>query len=350
MLADRQQNGRLHVRRVGARALFGPDLASLPERPAAVHQLAVVDPVAGAPLLLEVDQAGVGDDALEARGGRFQPVGEMSAVACAAGGLARAVDEGETLDRFVRRFSELIARTLERVAFDVLRELLAVAGRARVIGEQQDVAGLGQQVIVPAQGNLIAPLPGRPAVDEDEQRILVRLHEGRRLDDHVVDLPAALAREPEVLGRQPVDALGVADVEVRQVGELLPDGIDAHDLGGIDRAAPLRDEQGRGGLLRDAQVGEDATLRRERQLHLAAAGRHRVNLLQARLLGREVDGRAVGVDGPRADGAIKRHVGHHLAVGQLVGQARPVEADEARVVVLLLVQRLPGHEERLSVW
>src|SRR5260221_5842392 len=114
MLADRQQDRILHLPGLGARTLLGPVLAALPERLAAVHELAVVDAVARAPLLLEVDQTSVGDDALVARRGGLEPVGEVSSIARAAGSHPGAGAGGVTLDGPVGRLIQLVARTFQK--------------------------------------------------------------------------------------------------------------------------------------------------------------------------------------------------------------------------------------------
>ena len=97
----------------------------------------------------------------------------------------------------VRRLVDLVGRTLERIALDGARELLAEAGRARVVSEQQHVAGRGQQVIVPAHEELVAPHAVRPAVHHHEQRIFLRRIETRRPHDEAVDALATAAGEPE---------------------------------------------------------------------------------------------------------------------------------------------------------
>ena len=119
---------------------------------------------------------------------------EVPAVARAAGALPAAVDEAELADGGVGRLVDLVGRALQRIALDGARELLAEAGGAGVVGEQQHVAGRREQVIVPADEELVAPHAVRPAMDHDEQRILLRRVEPRRPHQETVDALAAAAR------------------------------------------------------------------------------------------------------------------------------------------------------------
>ena len=67
----------------------------------------------------------------------------------------------------------------------------AEAGRAGVVGQQHDVAGRGQQMIVPAQEEVIAPHGVRTAVHQHQQWIFLRRIEAGRAHDHVVNAGAA---------------------------------------------------------------------------------------------------------------------------------------------------------------
>src|SRR5690349_19400305 len=120
----------------------------------------------------------------------------MTTVAGAPGTLATAIDERELLDDRVRRFVDLVGGTLERVALDRTCELRAGPGRARVVSEQQHVARRGEQVVVPADEELVAPHAMRATVDHDEQRVLLRVIKPRRPHHEAVDAFAATAREP----------------------------------------------------------------------------------------------------------------------------------------------------------
>src|SRR6185295_1417373 len=124
VLAHRDQRRRTEVRRETDRVLLAPYRALFPWRPAEAD-FAPVDSVAGAPLGLQVHDAGVRDQALVARGGGLQPVGEMTAITRAAGALPAAIDEVELADRRVGRFIDLVGRALERIALDGAREGLA---------------------------------------------------------------------------------------------------------------------------------------------------------------------------------------------------------------------------------
>ena len=128
---------------------------------------------------------------------------------------------GKRFDRFVGAGVDVVGRPAQRIVLDRLRELLAVAGRAAVVGHQHHVAGLRQQVIVPAQRDRVAPHVRGAAVHEDEERVLLVRIEVLRQRDHVVDAHAVLVREPEVLERLPVERGRLLDVEVRQVAARL---------------------------------------------------------------------------------------------------------------------------------
>src|SRR5262245_43853257 len=140
----------------------------------------------------------------------------MAAITRPASRLARGVNEFEPLDRFVRGLIDFFARTFERVELNLLRELFAESRRAGVIGQQHNIAGSRQQVIVPAQEELIAPHRMRAAVDDDEEWILFVLVEVGRQRDHAVDLLAAAAREGEMAERLPVNLRGAFGVETGQ--------------------------------------------------------------------------------------------------------------------------------------
>ena len=78
-----------------------------------------------------------------------------------------------------------------------------------------------------------------PAVDEDEQRILLRLVEARRERDEVVDSAAVASGEPELAQWLPVDRLGRLRRERREERAAAGRRIDADDLGRPDRALPV---------------------------------------------------------------------------------------------------------------
>ena len=127
----------------------------------------------------------------------------------------------------------------QRITLDVERELLAVARSIPVVGHQHDEARLRQEVVVPAIRDRVAPHVRVPAVDEDEERILLRLVEVRRQRDEVVDAAAVAAREPELAQRLPVDRLGGLGCERGQERAVAGGRIDADDLDRPDRALPV---------------------------------------------------------------------------------------------------------------
>src|SRR5687767_6925938 len=101
----------------------------------------------------------------------------MAAVACSCRGLPCPVDKSVESNSFVGALVDLIRRPGERVALDALSELLAEACRTRVIREKDDVAGTGQQIVVPAQSPVIPPHAVWSTVHQDKQGIFLVLVE-----------------------------------------------------------------------------------------------------------------------------------------------------------------------------
>src|SRR5688572_29881136 len=123
-----------------------------------------------------------------------QPVGQVAPIARATRRLAARVDEWKLTNRRVRRFVDLAPRSLQRIALYRLRVRLPEAGGSRVVGEKDDVPRSGEEMVVPAHEELIAPHRMRAAVNQDEQRVLARSVELRGQRDEVVDAPAGAAR------------------------------------------------------------------------------------------------------------------------------------------------------------
>src|SRR6058998_3013846 len=92
--------------------------------------LAVVVKIARRPLRFEIPFTGMTHQCAIARCRHREPVSEMAAVARAPRDLFRRIEEPETLDRRVRCFVQLVRRAFEWIELNVLRELLAVSGRA----------------------------------------------------------------------------------------------------------------------------------------------------------------------------------------------------------------------------
>ena len=304
VLADRQQDRCLEVCRAADRVLVAPHCVLLPRR-AAGHQLAMVDAVARAPLGFAVHEAGVADDGPVAGGGGFEPVGDVAAVAGAGRRLSRSVDEREPANRFVGRLVHVFGRALERIELDRACEALAEAGRSRVVGQEDDVAGTRQQMIVPAQRDLIAPHAGGAPVDLDQERIFPARVECRRPHDHAVDGSAARVREPEVLGRLPIELGGPCRRELREPHVVRGNRIDPDHLGGVDRARPVRHEDRALGTRRDRQVRVDAARWRDGNCCRAARGGHRVHLFEAGIFRRQIDALAVRRERPAFDAAVE---------------------------------------------
>src|SRR5256714_5520792 len=164
----------------------------------------------------------------------------MSTVRRAAGDLLRCVDERILFDRCVGCFVEIVRRTLERIELNVLRELLAVTGRSSVVSHQHHIARRAEEVWIPAQAKVVGPHVGGAAVDENEQRILLRRVEVGGQRHEAVDLLAATVGEPELAQRLPVDLSDAIVGEVRQRRPLPGVEIDAADLSRMHRALPVR--------------------------------------------------------------------------------------------------------------
>ena len=217
------------------------------------HQLAMIDAVAHPPLHVERRQTGVADDRLVAGRRAFHPVCQMAAIAGARGRLPRAIDEGKPLDRFIGGIVDVVRWSLQGIAENVERELLAVAGRAAVVGGHDDEPRMREQVIVPAIGNRIAPRTGESAVHQHQQRILLRLVELRRQRDVAVNAPAVPPGEPEIAKRQPVDRRGLRGIERRQELPFFRCGIDPYDLDRVDGTFPVGHQQRRRSARRDVE-------------------------------------------------------------------------------------------------
>ena len=82
--------------------------------------------------------------------------------------------------------------------------------------------------------------------------------------------------------------------------------IDAHDLRGVHRAAPVGDEGRARPTRRDGEVGVHAARRRDGQRRLTALRRHDVDLLEARVLGGQIDLLTVGRERPALHRSIER--------------------------------------------
>ena len=59
------------------------------------------------------------------------------------------------LNGLVDRLVDLLARRLQGIELDGLGEFLAERRRAGVIGHQHDIPGRGEEMVVPAQADLV---------------------------------------------------------------------------------------------------------------------------------------------------------------------------------------------------
>ncbi len=288
------------VRALHHRALLAPHLAVAPDRAAAAH-LAAVDPVARAPLHHQVGLAGMRDDAPVPRGRRLQPIRQVAAVARAGRRLARRVEKGVPPQRRVGRLVDLPGRTPQRVELDVLGELLPVTGRARVIRQQDAVAGRGQQVVVPPRDPGVAPHAGGAAVDQHQERILPRRVEGGRPHEQAVDAPAAAALKPEMLDRREIERGHLLVVEAGQGPRRRAVRADRIHLRRMGGRLPVRQQRAPA----RRQAGERSGVPELLLAEVAAGEGSRVELLAPRVLGREPDAAAAGGQGEAADRAVE---------------------------------------------
>src|SRR3982750_1193859 len=163
----------------------------------------------------------------------------MSAVTGAARDLFRCIDKWKPLDRFVGCFVEIVRRTLERIELNVLREFLAVAGGSPVVRHEHDVARRPKKVRIPAKTEIIRPHVGGAAMDQHEQRILLRRVEVGRQRVETVDALAATVVEPEFAQRLEVDLRDAIVGEVRQRRPLAGVEVDSSHLSWMNRALPV---------------------------------------------------------------------------------------------------------------
>src|SRR6185295_17997257 len=103
------------------RILFAPHWSLLPNWSTIVY-FTRVDRVARSPLRFEIDQAGMTDQHLVARGRCLHPVDEVTAVTRACASLSRSVDKRVKPDRFVRSFVDLVPRSFKRITLNTLRK------------------------------------------------------------------------------------------------------------------------------------------------------------------------------------------------------------------------------------
>ena len=179
------------------------------------------------------------DEAAITRRRAGEPVREMAAIAGAAGGLPRAVDERELLDGLVGGIVDVVGRTGERIAGDVERELLAVPRGAAVVGHQDDETRLRQEMVVPAIGYRVAPHVGVAAMNQNEERVLLALVKVRGEGDEVVDAAAIATGEPEFAQRLPVNDRGCRGRKRREESAFAGGRIDTNDLRRPDGAFPI---------------------------------------------------------------------------------------------------------------
>src|SRR5258708_15614004 len=115
------------------------------------------------------------------------PVDHVAAVGAAGRADACAMDEwlGSHGVDAIHDVDERLAAPVARNALD---ESLSAARRATWVRQQDDIAARGEHLRVPAIAPGVAPLPLRAAVNEHDERILLRRVETSRLDDRPLNL------------------------------------------------------------------------------------------------------------------------------------------------------------------
>src|SRR5689334_9317695 len=154
---------------------------------------------------------------------------------------------------------------------------------------------------IPAQAKVVGPHVGGAAVDEDEQRILLRRVEVGRQRHEAVDLLAATVGEPEFAQRLPVDLRDAIVGEVSERRPLAGIEIDAPNLSWMHRALPVRHYYSIGRST-DAEPTVRSSFESADFACLAAVRRHAVQLNESLVLGGEENRLAVGADLEISDG------------------------------------------------
>ncbi len=158
-----------------------------------------------------------------------------------------------------------------------------------------------------------------------EQRILLRRVEARRLHDHVVNARAALALEPEVLGRGHVQLRERVRGELRERLVTAALRIDPHDFRRVGCRVEVRDQHRLGSAVCAHEVEVDTGGHLEGQLGFAAAARAPIEFDVSGVLAEHEDVAIVRRDGE----------GDHVAVGRqrdrrTFFRSRPIERTEVR--------------------
>ena len=115
----------------------------------------------------------MGDERPVAVGVPGDPVDHVAAEAGPRGHGAPLLHVGQGL-RMVGALEDVLVAPPAPVGVDVVDELLAETGGAAGIGHEDDVARIREDLGVPAEAPAVLPRPLRPAVDEDEQWVLLR--------------------------------------------------------------------------------------------------------------------------------------------------------------------------------
>ena len=278
------------------------------------------------------------DDALEFVRVAVEPVHHVATVARARGGHARRVDVGLLFE--VREAGhQVLVGLAAPVARDLVGEFLAEAGRTAGIGHRDHIAAGGPHLRVPAGGPRIQERALRSAVHPEDERILFRCVEPRRLQDPQLYRRATRATDRDRFGWRERElreerGVGVRDGLGRAVAEA-----DSGDLRRLGEALPgERDPLPVG---RDGDVAVDAA--RYDPLHLAARYGHAPHGLRALILRLKEERLAVGRPSETADRAVP--VTRHTVA--LAG--RPVEHPERPLVGFEAGARLGAVGEEFTV-
>ena len=196
--AVNNQHGRIPPGRVARRVPFLPLVRIFP-------QIATeVEPQGGnfvrSEQIWQAEDAVVADEGLEVlrKGLARDPVDHVPAIAASHGDRTVRVHIIQLLLDIVEAIDEVLVRASAPVAFDGVDIVLAEARRAGGIGQDDDVALLGEDGRVPPRAPFIEISGHGPAVDPEEEGVLLARGEGGGFDDEGLNVVGAGAGEVDV--------------------------------------------------------------------------------------------------------------------------------------------------------
>ena len=192
------QHGRIPPGRVARRVPFLPRVRILPQ------SATEVEPQGGdfvrSEHVWQAEDAVVADEGFELlrQGLARDPVDHVPAIAASHGDRTVRVYVTQLLLDMVEAIDEVLVRASAPVAFDGVDKVLAEARRAGGVGQDDDVALLGEDGRVPARAPFVEEGGHGPAVDPEEEGVLLARGEGGGFDDEGLDVVGAGAGEVDV--------------------------------------------------------------------------------------------------------------------------------------------------------